>query len=86
MKAYGSDRARSRSTHSKSSERPRYKATIDGYSSNPLPPYAGNNVPMDAEGRYPNHVKNYPSRHHDNDSRGFQRQRREEYGKTYNRH
>ncbi|CAH8319413.1 unnamed protein product [Eruca vesicaria subsp. sativa] len=59
----------------------------DGYSSNPPPPYAGNNVPMDSEGRYPpNHVKNYPSRHQDNNYGGFQRQRREDYGKNYNRY
>lgn len=29
----------------------------DGYSTNP-PPFVGNNVPMDAEGKYPHHVKN----------------------------
>uniref|UniRef100_A0A1J3GPE4 CCHC-type domain-containing protein n=1 Tax=Noccaea caerulescens TaxID=107243 RepID=A0A1J3GPE4_NOCCA len=56
----------------------------DGYSANP-PPYGGNNVPMDSEGRYPNHVKNYSSRHQDNNyGTGFQRQRRGDYGKAYN--
>lgn len=63
-----------------------YAEFDDGYSANP-PPYGGNNVPMDSEGRYPNHVKNYSSRHQDNNyGSGFQRQRREDYGKTYNRY
>ncbi|KAJ0246431.1 Zinc knuckle [Hirschfeldia incana] len=62
-----------------------YAEFDDGYSSNP--PYAGNNAPMDSEGRYPpNHVKNYPSRHQDNNYGGFQRQRREDYGKNFNRY
>lgn len=65
-----------------------YAEFDDGYSSNPPPPYGGNNVPMDSEGRYPpNHVKNYPSRHQDsNNYGGFQRQRREDYGKNFNRY
>ncbi|XP_018432531.1 uncharacterized protein LOC108805075 [Raphanus sativus] len=64
-----------------------YAEFDDGYSSNPPPPYAGNNVPMESEGRYPpNHVKNYPSRHQDNNYGGFQRQRREDYGKNFNRY
>lgn len=65
-----------------------YAEFDDGYSSNPPPSYAGNNVPMDSEGRYPpNHVKNYPSRHQDNSNYGgFQRQRREDYGKNFNRY
>ncbi|CAN8253920.1 unnamed protein product [Cochlearia groenlandica] len=59
----------------------------EGYSANPPPPYGGNNVPMDSDGRYPNHVKNYSSRHEDNNyGTGFQRQRREDYGKPYNRY
>ncbi|KAL1216212.1 hypothetical protein V5N11_018665 [Cardamine amara subsp. amara] len=59
----------------------------DGYCANP-PPYGGSNVPMDSEGRYPNHVKTYSSRHQDNNNygTGFQRQRREDYGKAYNRY
>ncbi|KAF8074469.1 hypothetical protein N665_1101s0030 [Sinapis alba] len=64
-----------------------YAEFDDGYSSNPPPPYAGNNVPMDSEGRYPpNHVKNYHPRHQDNNYGGFQRQRREDYGKNFNRY
>ncbi|CAG7866227.1 unnamed protein product [Brassica rapa] len=66
-----------------------YAEFDDGYSSNPPPPpYAGNNVAMDSDGRYPpNHVKNYPSRHQDNSNYGgFQRQRREDYGKNFNRY
>ncbi|XP_010468966.1 PREDICTED: uncharacterized protein LOC104749085 [Camelina sativa] len=65
---------------------PPYAEFDDGYSANP-PPYGGNNVPMDSQGRYPNHVKNYPSRNQDNNyGTGFQRQRREDYGKAYNRY
>ncbi|KAG7629418.1 unnamed protein product [Arabidopsis thaliana] len=64
---------------------PPYAEFDDGYSSNP-PPYGGNNVPMDSKGRYPNHGDNYSSRHQDNNYGGFQRQRREEYGKAYNRY
>ncbi|ESQ43837.1 hypothetical protein EUTSA_v10005921mg [Eutrema salsugineum] len=63
-----------------------YAEFDEGYSANP-PPYGGNNVPMDSEGRYPNHVKGYSSRHQDNNyGSGFQRQRREDYGKAYNRY
>ncbi|EOA23920.1 hypothetical protein CARUB_v10017135mg [Capsella rubella] len=63
-----------------------YTEFDDGYSAN-HPPYGGNNVPMDSQGRYPNHVKNYSSRHQENNySTGFQRQRREDYGKAYNRY
>lgn len=47
--------------------------------------YAGASLPMDSRGRYPNPVENYPSRPHDTYGE-FQRQRREEFGKPYNRY
>lgn len=55
----------------------------DGSSANPR--YAGTNLPMDSRARYPNHVENYPSRPHDTYGE-FQRQRREDFGKAYNRY
>lgn len=55
----------------------------DGSSTNPH--YAGASLPMDSRGRYPNPMENYPSRPHDTYG-GFQRQRREEFGKAYNRY
>lgn len=64
---------------------PPYTEFDDGYSSNPRP-YGGNNVPMDSKARYPNHGDNYSSRHQDNNYGGFQRQRREDYGKAYSRY
>ncbi|KAA8549063.1 hypothetical protein F0562_000747 [Nyssa sinensis] len=49
--------------------------------------YAGGKLPMDSRGsRYPNSMENYPSsRPHDTYGE-FQRPRREDYGKAYNRY
>ncbi|KAK9282045.1 hypothetical protein L1049_004957 [Liquidambar formosana] len=48
--------------------------------------YAGGNLPMDSRGRYPHSMENYPSsRPHDTYGE-FQRQRREDFGKAYNRY
>ncbi|XWS46538.1 hypothetical protein CRYUN_Cryun14cG0076300 [Craigia yunnanensis] len=46
--------------------------------------YTGANLPMDSRGRYPNPMENYPSRPHDSYGE-FQSQRREDFGKAYNR-
>ncbi|EOX95320.1 Zinc knuckle family protein isoform 3 [Theobroma cacao] len=48
-------------------------------------PYAGANLSIDSRGRYPNPMDNYPSRPHDSYGE-FQRQRREDFGKAYNRY
>ncbi|XP_031274128.1 uncharacterized protein LOC116132607 isoform X1 [Pistacia vera] len=59
-------------------------SSYDGSSTNPH--YAGASVPMDSRGRYTNPMEDYhPSRSHDNYG-GFQRQRREDFGKSYNRY
>ncbi|KAK4558242.1 hypothetical protein RGQ29_007840 [Quercus rubra] len=55
----------------------------DGTSANPH--YAGANLAMDSRSRYPNPMENYSSRPNENFS-DFQRQRREDYGKAYNRY
>ncbi|KAM4085982.1 hypothetical protein ACJW30_10G068000 [Castanea mollissima] len=55
----------------------------DGTSANPH--YAGANLAMDSRSRYPNPMENYSSRPNENFS-DFQRQRREDYGKVYNRY
>ncbi|XP_012082929.1 uncharacterized protein LOC105642644 isoform X2 [Jatropha curcas] len=55
----------------------------DGSSANPH--YTGAGLPMDSRARYPNHVENYPPRPHDSYGE-FQRQRREDFGKAYNRY
>ncbi|GMY17080.1 hypothetical protein FCV25MIE_12319 [Fagus crenata] len=55
----------------------------DGTSANPH--YAGANLAMDSRSRYPNPMQNYSSRPHENFS-DFQRQRREDYEKPYNRY
>ncbi|GLT64903.1 hypothetical protein SLA2020_373660 [Shorea laevis] len=47
--------------------------------------HAGANLPMDSRGRYPTPMENYSSRPHDSYSE-FQRQRREDFGKPYNRY
>jgi len=47
--------------------------------------YAGASMPMDSRGRYPNPVDNYPSSRPDTYG-DFQRQRREDYGKAYDRY
>ncbi|GKU87059.1 hypothetical protein SLEP1_g1510 [Rubroshorea leprosula] len=47
--------------------------------------HAGANLPMDSRGRYPTPMENYSSRPHDSYSE-FQRQRREDFGKAYNRY
>ncbi|KAH1130309.1 hypothetical protein J1N35_001687 [Gossypium stocksii] len=47
--------------------------------------YAGAGLPMDSRGRYPNPMENYSSRLHDSYGE-FQRQRREDFGKAYNRY
>ncbi|KAK6260353.1 hypothetical protein SCA6_014827 [Theobroma cacao] len=48
-------------------------------------PYAGANLSIDSRGRYPNPMDNYPPRPHDSYGE-FQRQRREDFGKAYNRY
>ncbi|KDO86935.1 hypothetical protein CISIN_1g012298mg [Citrus sinensis] len=58
-------------------------SSYDGSSTNSE--YAGTSYPMDSRGRYPNPMETYPSRAHDTHG-GFQRQRREEFGKAYNRY
>ncbi|XP_044494277.1 uncharacterized protein LOC123217353 isoform X2 [Mangifera indica] len=59
-------------------------SNYDGSSTNTH--FAGASVPMDSRGRYTNPVENYhPSRSHDSYG-GFQSQRREDFGKTYNRY
>uniref|UniRef100_A0A5B7C190 CCHC-type domain-containing protein n=1 Tax=Davidia involucrata TaxID=16924 RepID=A0A5B7C190_DAVIN len=50
------------------------------------PHYAGANLPMDSRGRYPNPMENYPSSRPHDTYGDFQRQRREDYGKAYNRY
>ncbi|XP_058077955.1 uncharacterized protein LOC131226206 [Magnolia sinica] len=51
------------------------------------PHYMGANVPMELRGRYPYPVENYSSSRPPHDSYSeFQRQRHEDYGKTYNRY
>lgn len=47
--------------------------------------YAGANLPMDSRGRYPNPMENYPRKPHDSYGE-FHRQRREDFGKAYNRY
>ena len=54
-------------------------------SSSANPQYAGANLAMDSMNSYPNPIENYPSRPHENFSE-FPRQRREDYGKVYNRY
>ncbi|XP_015572440.1 uncharacterized protein LOC8267309 isoform X2 [Ricinus communis] len=54
-------------------------------SSSANPHYSGAGLPMESRTRYSNHVENYPSRPHDNYGE-FQRQRREDFGKAYNRY
>lgn len=49
------------------------------------PHFAGANLPVDSRGGYPNTMENYPSRPHDSYEE-FQCQRREDFGKTYNRY
>ncbi|KAL9430569.1 hypothetical protein AB3S75_025874 [Citrus x aurantiifolia] len=58
-------------------------SSYDGSSTNSE--YAGTSYPMDSRGRYPNAMETYPPRAHDTHG-GFQRQRREEFGKAYNRY
>ncbi|KAK6941114.1 hypothetical protein RJ641_030645 [Dillenia turbinata] len=55
----------------------------DSTSSNPH--YVGSNLPMDSRGRYPNPIDNYSARPHGNYGE-FPRQRREDFGKAYNRY
>ncbi|KAK4848721.1 hypothetical protein QYF36_016503 [Acer negundo] len=55
------------------------------YDGEPNAHYAGASLPMDSRGRYPNPIENYPSRPHDTYGE-FQRQRRDDYGKPYNRY
>lgn len=47
--------------------------------------YVGSSLPVDSRSRYPNPVENYPSRPHDTYGE-FQRQRREDFGRPYNRY
>ena len=49
-------------------------------------PYAGANIHMDSRGRYPNTTDNYASSRPHDTYGDFQRQRRENYEKTYNRY
>lgn len=58
-------------------------SSYDGSSTNSQ--YAGASFPMDSRGRYPNPMETYPSRAQDTHG-GFQRQKREEFGKAYNRY
>ncbi|KAJ8899135.1 hypothetical protein K2173_011132 [Erythroxylum novogranatense] len=58
-------------------------ADYDGSSTNPQ--YVGSNLPIDPSARYPSNVENYPSRPHDTYGE-FQRQRRDNFGKAYNRY
>ncbi|KAL5795758.1 hypothetical protein ACOSQ2_000578 [Xanthoceras sorbifolium] len=55
------------------------------YDGAPNAHYAGASLPMDSRGRYPNPIENYPSRGHDTYGE-FQRPRREDFGKPYNRY
>ncbi|XP_021644832.2 uncharacterized protein LOC110638545 [Hevea brasiliensis] len=55
------------------------------YDGSTNPHYPGAGLPMDSRVRYPNHVENYSSRPHDGYGE-FQRQRREDFGKAYNRY
>ncbi|KAI9180483.1 hypothetical protein LWI28_005278 [Acer negundo] len=55
------------------------------YDGEPNAHYAGASLPMDSRGRYPNPIENYPSRPHETYGE-FQRQRRDDYGKPYNRY
>ncbi|KAK6937249.1 hypothetical protein RJ641_030757, partial [Dillenia turbinata] len=55
----------------------------DSSSSNPH--YVGSNLPMDSRGRYPNPIDNYSARPDDNYGE-FPRQRRQDFGKAYNRY
>ncbi|KAF7121419.1 hypothetical protein RHSIM_Rhsim13G0003100 [Rhododendron simsii] len=48
--------------------------------------YAGASMPMDSRGRYQNTTDNYPSSRPHDTYGDFQRQRREDYGKAYNRY
>lgn len=48
--------------------------------------YSGNNMPMDSRGRYPKPEEGYPSSRPHNTYGDFQRQRRDDYGKAYNRY
>ncbi|XP_028103237.1 uncharacterized protein LOC114302413 isoform X1 [Camellia sinensis] len=48
--------------------------------------YAGANIAMDSRDRYPDAMDNYPSSRTHDTYGDFQRQRREDYGKTYNRY
>lgn len=50
------------------------------------PHYSGNNLPMDSRGSYPTPMDNYPSSRPHDTFGDFQRQRRNDYGKTYNRY
>ncbi|KAK1559037.1 hypothetical protein Q3G72_009873 [Acer saccharum] len=55
------------------------------YDGEPNAHYAGASLPMDSRNRYPNPIENYPSRPHDTYGE-FQRQRRDDFGKPYNRY
>ncbi|XP_065860287.1 uncharacterized protein [Euphorbia lathyris] len=55
----------------------------DGSAANPQYNAAG--LSLDSRARYPNHVENYSSRTHDSFGE-FQRQRREDFGKAYDRY
>ncbi|KAK3194315.1 hypothetical protein Dsin_025625 [Dipteronia sinensis] len=55
------------------------------YDGEPNAHYAEASLPMDSRGRYPNPIENYPSRPHDTYGE-FQRQRRDNFGKPYNRY
>ncbi|KAK2649716.1 hypothetical protein Ddye_017205 [Dipteronia dyeriana] len=55
------------------------------YDGEPNAHYAESSLPMDSRGRYPNPIENYPSRPHDTYGE-FQRQRRDDFGKPYNRY
>ncbi|KAL3497490.1 hypothetical protein ACH5RR_040222 [Cinchona calisaya] len=48
--------------------------------------YSGTNLPTNSRGRYPNPMENYPSSRPHSTYGDFQRQRRDDYGKAYNRY
>ncbi|CAI9095799.1 OLC1v1031820C1 [Oldenlandia corymbosa var. corymbosa] len=48
--------------------------------------YSGGNMSTDSRGRYPNSMGNFPSSRPHDAYDDFQRQRRDDYGKTYNRY
>ena len=48
--------------------------------------YAGGSIPVDSRGRYPNPIDNYASSRPQDTYGDVQNQRRDDYGKAYNRY